>query len=146
MDTKKQFPNVLFIIIAILLLIGIIGASKNGLDIIRLNKMNNDIKLLDERIRLYYLDNGNLPITDKKIDNFSFSINPNDNDSYFEIDLSKLEDLNIELGRKTSGEDDFYIINEDSMTIYYLKGVKYQNKEFHTRNIDYKKINLEDFN
>ena len=146
MDTKKQFPNVLFIIIAILLLIGIIGASKNGLDIIRLNKMNNDIKLLDERIRLYYLDNGNLPITDKKIDNFSFSINPNDNDSYFEIDLSKLEDLNIELGRKTSGEDDFYIINEESMTIYYLKGVKYQNKEFHTRNIDYEKINLEDFN
>lgn len=146
MDTKKQFPNVLFIIIAILLLIGIIGASKNGLDIIRLNKMNNDIKLLDERIRLYYLDNGNLPITDKKIDNFSFSINPNDNDSYFEIDLSKLEDLNIELGRKTSGEDDFYIINEESMTIYYLKGVKYKNKEFHTRNIDYKKINLEDFN
>ncbi len=146
MDTKKQFPNVLFIIIAILLLIGIIGASKNGLDIIRLNKMNNDIKLLDERIRLYYLDNGNLPITDKKIDNFSFSINPNDNDSYFEIDLSKLEDLNIELGRKTSGEDDYYIINEESMTIYYLKGVKYQNKEFHTRNIDYEKINLEDFN
>ncbi len=146
MDTKKQFPNVLFIIIAILLLIGIIGASKNGLDIIRLNKMNNDIKLLDERIRLYYLDNGNLPITDKKIDNFSFSINPNDNDSYFEIDLSKLEDLNIELGRKTSGEDDIYIINEESMTIYYLKGVKYQNKEFHTRNIDYEKINLEDFN
>ena len=146
MDTKKQFPNVLFIIIAILLLIGIIGASKNGLDIIRLNKMNNDIKLLDERIRLYYLDNGNLPITDKKIDNFSFSINPNDNDSYFEIDLSKLEDLNIELGRKTSGEDDCYIINEESMTIYYLKGVKYQNKEFHTRNIDYEKINLEDFN
>ena len=146
MDTKKQFPNVLFIIIAILLLIGIIGASKNGLDIIRLNKMNNDIKLLDERIRLYYLDNGNLPITDKKIDNFSFSINPNDNDSYFEIDLSKLEDLNIELGRKTSGEDDYYIINEESMTIYYLKGVKYHNKEFHTRNIDYEKINLEDFN
>ena len=108
--------------------------------------MNNDIKLLDERIRLYYLDNGNLPITDKKIDNFSFSINPNDNDSYFEIDLSKLEDLNIELGRKTIGEDDYYIINEESMTIYYLKGVKYQNKEFHTRNIDYKKINLEDFN
>lgn len=146
MDTKKQFPNVLFIIIAILLLIGIIGASKNGLDIIRLNKMNNDIKLLEERIKLYYLDNGNLPITDKKIDNFSFSINPNDNDSYFEIDLSKLEDLNIELGRKTSGEDDIYIINEESMTVYYLKGVKYQNKEFHTRNINYEMIKLEDFN
>lgn len=146
MDTKKSFATAIFVLVILLLLITIIGSSRDGIQIIKLNKMNNDIELLDERIRLYYLDNGSLPITDKKIDNFSFSSNPNDNEVFYEIDLSKLEDLNIELGRKQNGDDDFYIINEKSFTVYYLKGVKYKDKDFYTRDLDYEKVNIEEYN
>lgn len=62
--------------------------------------------------------------------------NPNDNNKYYIIDLRKLNsylDAQIELeygnGNKdiSLDTDDIYIINEQTRTIYYVKGVLYKN-------------------
>ena len=64
--------------------------KKGNLQIIKLNNMYKDISILENKIALYYLDYGNLPIKQDKKVNFKNSINPNDNEIYYEIDLNKI--------------------------------------------------------
>ena len=96
--------------------------------------MNHDINVIEDSIALYYLNNGNIPIKDKI--NFEHSINPNDNNSYYKIDLSKLENIYLNYG-KMKNEQDFYIINEESHTIYYFSGVEYKGKIYYTKDVNY---------
>ncbi len=135
------------IILAIVFFILFIIVSST-ISITKLNKLNNvykDIEILEDRISMYYLDNGFIPVRNEKIDFKENSINPNDNDNYYEIDLDKLENLNIYYGRRKLGEKDIYIINEQSHTIYYYAGVKSNNEKIYTRNLNYEKIDLEEY-
>lgn len=98
-----------------------------------LTDMYADIKLLTDRISIYYFDNNSIP-TGSKIENVSQdikSINPNDNANYYEIDLTKLEDVELNYGNKID-EQDIYIINEKSHTVYYLKGINLKNTIYYT--------------
>ena len=93
-----------------------------------------------------YLDYGKLPIIEERVISFkNKSINPNDNENYYEIDLTKLNNLKLFYGDKILGIDDIYIINEQSHTIYYYKGCKYDNKIIYTRDLDYKDVKLEKY-
>ena len=110
-----------------------------------LNNLYKDIAILDEAISMYYLDNSNIPVIEKNID-FKEIYNVNDNLVYYEIDLEKIGNLNLTFGNKKYGEDDIYIINDNSHTIYYLKGVSYHHKKYYTReNIQYDYIDLENY-
>ena len=113
---KIIFLPILIIVIAIFSIL--IVSINNGVNLSKLNSMNHDINVLEDSITLYYLNNGNIPIKDKI--NFEHSINPNDNNSYYKIDLSKLENIYLNYG-KMKNEQDFYIINEESHTIYYFR-------------------------
>ena len=133
----------------VFLFIGVIGytilqASINGISLMKINNMNNDISILDDRVILYYLNNDKLPVKEGA---FSFynSINPNDGDEYLEIDLEKIENLSLNYGYQKYGEEDRYIINKDSFTIYYEKGIEYKNTIYFTKEINYEKINIEEY-
>ena len=92
--------NLIILVISFLILFII---ASQTISITKLNKLNNvykDIEILDDRISMYYLDNGFIPVKSEKIDFKENSINPNDNDNYYEIDLDKLENLNIYYGRR----------------------------------------------
>ena len=118
----------------------------NGVQIIKLNNMYKDIRILENKISLYYLDNGTLPIKDSNVIYFEKkSINPNDNENYYEIDLEKLENLNITYGKGVFGLNDKYIINEQSHTIYYYLGIEYKDEIMYTRNINYEYVDLENY-
>lgn len=129
---KIIFLPILIIVIAIFSIL--IVSINNGVNLSKLNSMNHDINVLEDSITLYYLNNGNIPIKDKI--NFEHSINPNDNNSYYKIDLSKLENIYLNYG-KMKNEQDFYIINEESHTIYYFSGVEYKGKIYYTKDVNY---------
>lgn len=141
--------NIVFCICIILLLIvlaEVVVYAKKGTQISELNNMYKDIKALEDKIALYYLDNGELPIKrEKTIDFKTNAINPNDNSNYYEIDLNKLENMSLFYGNKKKGEKDIYIINEESHTIYYYEGCEYDGKIKYSRELDYEYIELNNY-
>lgn len=143
---KNKLLIIIYLIIIVLIFIIIVGYIKNGIRISKLNDMYNDIEILEDRISIYYLDNGNLPIINDPITDFSnHSINPNDSLVYYEIDLNKLENLNLFYGKGINGEKDKYIINEQSHTIYYYEGLQIEKNKIYTKKINYTLLDLQDY-
>lgn len=106
-----------------------------------------DIIRLKEEISHYYMQNKNIPIANKYITIQRLEKNPNDNENYYVIDLSKLGNLELNYGKdfekitdysqEISDLLDIYIINEQSHTIYYPKGIEHNGKiQFTTMNLD----------
>jgi hypothetical protein len=132
--------------IVLLISVNIKKYADSGVDIMMLNNMYNDIEELENKVSIYYLNYGYLPVNKERAAEFKDkSINPNDSEEYYEIDLSVLDDLDITYGKKELGEDDVYIINYESHTVYYVKGIIYAEKTYYTRPVDYEVIKLENY-
>ena len=102
--------------------------TTDGIEIKKYNNMCNDIQLLNDKILSYYNKYGEVPKTSRK-----YNI---DGIDYFEIDLSKLDNLTLYYGKeyKEAGQltesSDVYLVN-DSLNIYYLKGVEKSGEKHH---------------
>lgn len=144
MDTRKRFLILILAVSIILIFVIIYKLVQNGIELNKLNNVYKDINIIEERVAIYYLNNGNIPIKNNNI-NFNYSINPNDNDKFYEIDLEKLENLSINYGKKEYGDNDIYIINEQSHTVYYLKGTNYNKEKFYARRLKYEKVDLNQY-
>lgn len=143
----------LMVTVIVLLIITTAGISTT-LDRFELNdykKMKSDLELLEDKVSDYYLKYEGLPmirLSDGNIEAFSYTeyingltnvnqepaINANDNDIYYIIDLEALGNITLNYGKdykENLGKDDFYIINEQSHTIYYVKGVKMDGVTYH---------------
>lgn len=138
-------------IVLILLVSGTMGYyTKSGLELQKVNNMYSDIEQIQSKIDEYYIKNNELPvIKDLEKINFLHSSNVNDNENYYIIDLSKLGNISLNYGRdfekikssNTLGTDtDIYIINEQTHTIYYLEGIKYEDKIYYTKPVEYTEI------
>lgn len=141
MNIIKIFKLILLLVITVLIFGILYSLIQDGISLNKLNNVYKDIDILEDRISMYYLDNGNIPIKGEKLE-FTETINPNDNKEFYEIDLEKIENLILNYGKQESGSDDIYIINNQSHTIYYKKGIKYNNKIYYTRNLDYQKVEI----
>lgn len=100
-----------------------------------------DMQRLKEEVEQYYSREKDLPLLNKYTDTSMIESikNVNDNDEYYVLDISKLEvELNngsdytkaLEKSKNTtitSSDNlrDLYIINKQSHTVYYPKGVEY---------------------
>ena len=143
---KNRITFTVCILVVLTILCAIAYYVTNGVQIMKLNNMYKDIRILENKISLYYLDNGTLPIKGESIIYFSKkAINPNDNENYYEIDLERLEDLNITYGKGFFGINDKYIINEQSHTIYYYSGIEYKDEILFTRDLNYEYVDLENY-
>lgn len=136
----KKIVYILVLIIGIIIFIGLKNAINNGITLSKINCMYEDIKILDDKIALYYLDYGYIPVKDKI--EFNNSVNPNDGDIYYEIDINKLDNIYLNYGMRKDNSNDYYIINEQSHTIYYFGGINYKNEKQYTRNIKYTLVDL----
>lgn len=140
---KNKIVFMICTIILLTIIFELIVYMRNGIQISELNNMYKDIKVLEDKVLLYYLDNGELPTRGEAIyDFYGKSINPNDGEIYYEIDLSKLENMNLFYGNKKLGKKDVYIINEESHTVYYYMGCEYDNEIKYTREIDYEYVEM----
>ena len=149
---------VLTITIIVLLIITsiTIGNFQNQLGKKNLNNLYSDIEVINAKISEYYLKNNSLPIFEENVymnnsgqlkllfktnGGKGTLINVNDENSYYVINLSKLENLTLNYGREYNEWNnnstyekyqDVYIINETTHQVYYPKGVKYNGRMYFT--------------
>ena len=141
------------VLLFLLILSTITFTSLSSIQIRQLNNMYAYIVNLQEKIDLYYLKNGFLPIDVSKKVEYSSDIewlatrNPNDGNVYYELDsetLKKLDGITL----NNSEEDDKFYINEQSHTVYYSKGIQVEEGTPKIYTIDlseYKEVNLANY-
>ena len=164
MNTKKELLKqqrgvtliALVITIVVLLIITTVGVhtSLERVKANNINKMFNDIGLLEDKTLEYYVANGELPV----IPNVSYpniaEAGENATDLKV-IDLSKLGNTSLNFGRDfeklknettiTSTNFDVYVINEKTLQVFYSKGITVNKKTYYTKeNRDVKIITLGD--
>lgn len=120
------------LVITIIIILILTGVTTRNFSIsneeAKYNKMISDIKLLNDKILVYYNKYEEIPITDRQI--------TIDGIVYYEIDLSKLKDLTLNYGKEYGKTQeltvysDAYAINEN-LSVYYLKGVEKSGEIYH---------------
>lgn len=143
---EKGITLVSLIITIVLMLIvssTVIHVSLDRFEVNNLNKMKNDIELLEDKVSNYYLKYGVLPVlrdnTNAKkqytYTTLNFQKNSLDNNIYYIIDLEAMEGISLNYGKEgyenPNTSDDVYIINELTHTIYYVKGIELDGETYH---------------
>lgn len=131
--------------------------TRDGVKVKDLNDMYNDIELINDKISTYYLEHNDIPKA-KKYENLDFlsladnnQINPNNGEDFYVIDLKSLDGITLNFGKdydevivggNVNSLFDLYIINEDSHTIYYPRGIDIQGMKYYTEPQEWQKISL----
>ena len=131
--------TLIIIIIILTILAGTVYiTSSDSLKVKRINNLYSDIKILDDKIFVYYSKYGKLPVLEEySVGNEFWEIKSfKDNERYYVIDKSKLN--NLSLTRDISWtDDDVYIVNEKSHTIYYPKGVNSEGENYYSLPVEH---------
>ena len=129
--SQKGITIVSLIIMVIMLLIlsATIGYNLNYSNkAVGYNNMVADIKLLEDKVLIYFNKYGEITKTSRSINI--------DNIEYYEIELSKLDNITLMYGKdyNKSGELantlDVYLVNS-SLEVYYLRGIELSGKIHH---------------
>lgn len=139
---------VITIVVLMIISFSISVSMKSTIETRNYNYAKQDIINLSEEVRTYYLETGNLPIDDTKTYNLSDygvpseDINPNDYGNYYRINVSVLENISLNNGGINNNEaneetDDMYVVNEYSLTVYYLKGATFGGQKHYTITDDF---------
>ncbi len=142
MIRKNRGITLISLSIAVIILLIITGmivySAKDSMYIKNLTNMQNDIANLRDKVSLYYLKYGNIPVKTEYEDISNLQngniLGVNDTGKFYIIELEKLEGLTLNYGEdyeryKTNGYTyspdltDIYIINEDSHNIFYVEGI-----------------------
>lgn len=159
----KQENGVTLISLAVVIIIlGIIMSMllysvKDTNDVTKLTNLYSDIDNLTDKISNYYSKYGKIPAFEKqglneKVASLTNSpIGVNDTGNFLVIDLNAIENLTLNYGQdfkiiknnELGTNTDLYIINENSHNIFYLKGIKIENKIYYTNaSKDTQKVDL----
>lgn len=151
---------VITVLILLILLTTLTYTAYTNIGIRGLNKLYNDIRTLNDKVAVYYMENGKLPVGDMyatinvgdelgediefvtKDGTFTDQeslVNPNDytyengvgQAIYYRLDLGLFDNISLE-------NDGVYIINDQSHTIYYVEGVTLQGTTYYTLPLNYK--------
>lgn len=147
MKTLKSESGITLLALAVTILIMtilIISFSASMTSTIELKKYNNvkeDIIYLSNEIKQYSISHGTLPIYEdlafdiKKYVPNDNDINPNDGGKYYLINTSLLDiELNYGASNKNTNNltTDAYLVNEKSLTVYYLAGAVLNGQKHYT--------------
>lgn len=133
---------VITIVVMVIITGAVVTLSTNHLKTKNLSNLYADLKSLDDKISVYYNQYGTVPIKEKFMGSYKFTsvANPNDDpDSYYIIDINKLNNL-ILTKQLNWSENDVYIINTKTHTIYYPEGVTLEGETYYRLPGDYSKI------
>ena len=136
------------IVVLMILSFSINVSVKSTMETRNYNYVKEDIINLSEEVKAYYLKNNSLPIDETKTYNLadygvpSEGINPNDYGNYYRINVSLLENISLNNGGINNNEaneetDDMYVVNEYSLTVYYLKGATFGGQKHYTITDDF---------
>ena len=120
---------VVTVIILMLILGVVVHISTNNLKVKNLNNLYTDLRSLNDHVATYYNKYGALPLGAKYTGEITFDEIKNVNDDpngYYVLDIEKLSNLLLTRNLSWNGQD-VYIINTATHSIYYPKGVVYEN-------------------
>ncbi len=129
---------VITIVILATLTITLASNSYDSTQLSKLTKLDNDIKVLNDRVAVYYVENEKLPIygnaySKDTLKEIIGDLSGNDGNEYYTIDLSLLDNLTLNYGQDyLSFGGDSYIINVESHIIYHIEGISYKGEIYHT--------------
>lgn len=141
----------LAVVIMLIITTVLIYNATTGIDNQYLTNMYSDIAVLKDKISIYYVKNGRLPIVNVPYPNTEEikGINENDNDNYYIIDLKLLDGLILNYGKgydtvwtQNKCTNDIYVVNEQSHNVYYMLGIEFDNKVYYTIPEENAKINI----
>ena len=124
---------VITIVVMLIITTTVISLSTNNLKTKYLSNMYADIKSLDDKVAVFYNQYGTLPLKEKFTGSMQFqtAANPNDDvDGYYVIDVNKLNNL-VLTKKLTWQNEDVYIINTKTHTIYYPHGVTLDGENYY---------------
>lgn len=116
---------IMTVIILLILSTITISSIRSSDNVAPYNNMIADITLLEDKILVYYNKYGEIP---KKTDVAGKEL---EGTTYYEIDLSKLENITLNYGTQENGNEDVYLVN-DSLEVYYLEGIDKSGTIHHT--------------
>lgn len=134
---------VVTIVVMMILVISITSSLSTTTELKRFNEVKEDIVTLTEEVKVYYLNNGTLPIdTSTKIAlNISSDMkNVNDGGNYYPI---KTDLLDVELNngegnkQKNYATTDLYVVDDVSLTVYYVNGITINGITYYTLTDDF---------
>ena len=135
----------LMIVIVVMIIISstTVHISLDRFKINNYNKLKNDIELLEDKVSNYYLKYNVLPIlrdeNNKPIEYTYTSLNFEDG-KYYILDLEAMDGISLNYGKEGFKEPksskDIYIINAQTNTVYYVKGIELNGKVYHHINKD----------
>lgn len=144
--------GITLIMLVIMLVIMSILATTIGYNILnrnttdKLDDLYSDLTLLEEKAKTYYIQNEYIPF-ENKCENLSEILetittirNPNDNDEYYYISKNKITPS--WLGNVSIKTDGTFIINERTLTVYYLEGIEVEGKLYYTLPKEYSEISI----
>lgn len=141
---------VVTITVMLILTMTISMSMKSTTELKKYNDVKEDIIKLSETVKLYYLENAELPVVKNANGTYDNSKtynlndynvptkdrNPNDIGKYYFIDIALLTDVELNNGEGNKSynytTDDIYVVNEKSLTIYYLRGALLDDKRHYT--------------
>ena len=134
---------VVTIVVMMILVISITSSLSTSTELKRFNEVKEDIVTLTEEVKVYYLNNGTLPIdTSTKIAlNISSDMkNVNDGGNYYPIKTDLLDvELNNGEGNKQKNytTTDLYVVDDVSLTVYYVNGITINGITYYTLTDDF---------
>ena len=153
---KNNSKGVTLISLVIIILIMLILSTTIGYNVLNRNQMEelddlyNDLTLLEEKYKSYYIQNGTVPLgnkytnTNEILEKISDVRNPNDNNEYYYVSTSQNSgtfNVTGDVKLKTKGT---FVINEKTLTIYYLDGVEVEGKKYYTLPREYSEVSVEE--
>lgn len=137
---------IITIVVMMIIMNVMVYSSTTSLKIKNLNNMYSDIRVLEEQIAIHYLRYGELPITGLPI-SFGHSINENDGDKFYQVRIDILGGITLNNMREDFGDpNDIYIINTQSHTVYYQKGVSGSDGTvYYTIPVDYEEVKVDEY-
>lgn len=119
--------SLIITIVILLILSGVtIGNLSSSKKVTPYNNMIADIKLLEDKILIYYNKFEEIPKVEGSNQTIAGVV-------YYEIDLTKLENITLNYGTRNDGDEtDIYLVN-NNLKVYYLKGVEKEETIHHTR-------------
>lgn len=141
LNLKSQRGVTLVILLITIVILAILASVTimhfdSGTDIRNYNYMCADIELLEDKILVYYNNNGTLPVKGAPITEaisiFGEQITSRDDTNYYQIDLQRLPNVTLNYGGGDVADQNIYVINERSHEVYYLKGTVYEGVRYYT--------------
>ena len=144
MKSKNGITLMILVVAIAIMLVLISSASVIGYNSINTAKYDDymsQLSRISDNVNQYFLQQGELPITQEQIDSASFSDKLNNaiaknNDQVnrlYVIDMSKIPDSSVTIGKGDLSNKDICIVADNSLNVYYLNGFKYKNNLYFTK-------------